>query len=86
MRLDCPRDRTPLVEREHEIPGFNVFADHCPKCEGVFLDRGELARLTGQKNINATITKHLGIDAGSTLVCPAARIREFTFSSGSDAV
>lgn len=71
MRLDCPRDRTPLVEREHEVPGFNVFADHCPKCEGVFLDRNELARLTGHKNINAQITEHLGIDVGSTLVCPA---------------
>lgn len=71
LRLDCPRDRTPLVEKEHEVPGFNVFADHCPKCEGVFLDRNELARLTGQKNINAQITKHLGIDVGSSVVCPA---------------
>ena len=70
MRLDCPRDRTPLVEREHEIPGRNVFADHCPKCEGVFLDRNELGRLTGQKHVNAQVTKHLGVDVGSTLVCP----------------
>lgn len=71
MRLDCPRDRTPLVETEHEIPGFNVWADHCPKCEGVYLDKNELARLTGQKNINRQVTKALGVDVGSRLVCPA---------------
>ena len=71
IRLDCPRDRTPLVEREHEVPGFNVFADHCAKCEGVFLDRNELGRITGQRHINAQVTKHLGIDVGSSLVCPA---------------
>lgn len=71
MRLDCPRDRTPLEEREHEIPGFNVWADHCPKCEGVFLDKNELLRLTGQKHINRQVTAALGVDVGSPLVCPA---------------
>lgn len=71
MRLDCPRDRTPLVEEEHEIPGRNVWADHCPKCEGTFLDKDELERLTGQKNINRQVTKALGVDVGSHLVCPA---------------
>ena len=71
MRLDCPRDRTPLVEREHEIPGRNVFADHCPKCEGVFLDANELKRLTGARNVNQLITEYLGVDVGSDLVCPS---------------
>jgi Zn-finger nucleic acid-binding protein len=71
MRLDCPRDRTPLVEQEHEIPGRNVWADHCPKCEGIFLDKDELAKLTGARNINQLITEYLGVDVGSELVCPA---------------
>ncbi len=71
MRLDCPRDRTPLVEREHEVPGLNVFADHCPTCAGVFLDAHELKRLTGQRNVNQLITEYLGVDAGSSIVCPA---------------
>lgn len=70
MKMECPRDRAPLVEREHEIPGFNVFADHCPQCEGIFLDKGELLRLTGKKNINDLITTYLGVDAGSRLLCP----------------
>ncbi|HUR69995.1 MAG TPA: zf-TFIIB domain-containing protein [Candidatus Thermoplasmatota archaeon] len=71
MALQCPRDRAALVEEEHEIPGFNVWADHCPKCAGVFLDKDELARLTGASNINRQVTKALGIDADSQLVCPA---------------
>lgn len=71
MRLDCPRDRTPLVEREQEIPGLNVFTDDCPKCEGLFLDENELKRLTGQRNVNQLITEYLGVDVGSQLVCPA---------------
>jgi Zn-finger nucleic acid-binding protein len=68
--LQCPRDNTPLEEREHEIPGFNVFADHCPKCEGIFLDEDELERLTGKRNVNQLITEYLGVDVGSDLVCP----------------
>lgn len=71
MRLDCPRDRTPLEEREHEVPGRNVHVDHCPSCEGMFLDAGELERLTGQSNIGTLLTKFTGIDVGSKLVCPA---------------
>lgn len=70
MKLACPRDRTPLEEREHEIPGLNVKADHCPKCEGVFLDEDELKRLTGKRNVNQLITEYLGVDVGSDLVCP----------------
>lgn len=71
MRLDCPRDRAPLEEREHEITGRNVHADHCPKCEGVFLDKDELKRLTGHGNINQLVTEYLGLDVGGQLVCPA---------------
>lgn len=70
MTLACPRDKTPLEEREHEIPGLNVHADHCPKCEGVFLDEDELKRLTGKRNVNQLITEYLGVDVGGDLVCP----------------
>lgn len=70
MKLQCPRDKSPLEAREHEIPGLNVTADHCPKCEGVFLDEDELKRLTGKRNVNQLITEYLGVDVGSDLVCP----------------
>lgn len=71
MRLDCPRDRTPLVEHEHAMGSHKVMADHCPKCEGVFLDENELKTLTGKRNVNQLITEYLGVDVGSELVCPA---------------
>lgn len=71
MRRDCPRCRVPLEEQEHEIPGFNVKADHCPKCAGVFLDENELKRLTGHRNVNQLVTEYLGVDAGSDLLCPS---------------
>ena len=71
MRRECPRDRTPLEEREHEIPGRNVHADHCPQCEGVYLDKDEIKRLTGHRNVNQLITEYLGVDVGSDLVCPS---------------
>jgi Zn-finger nucleic acid-binding protein len=71
MQLQCPRDRTPLVENEHTIGKGKVMADHCPKCEGIFLDENELKTLTGQRNVNQLITEYLGVDVGSTLICPA---------------
>lgn len=70
MRLDCPRCRVALERREHEIPGLNVHADHCPNCHGIYLDEGELKRLTGKRNVHQLITEYLGVDAGSDLVCP----------------
>lgn len=70
MKLECPRDRAPLVAKEHEVRGPNVVADHCPKCEGIFLDEDELAKLTGKRNVNQLITEYLGVDSGSQLVCP----------------
>lgn len=71
MRRDCPRDKTPLEAREHEIPGRNVEADHCPKCNGIYLDEDELKRLTGHRNVNQLITEYLGVDVGSDLICPS---------------
>lgn len=71
MDRECPRCHVTLEEREHEIPGFNVKADHCPECQGIFLDKNELKKLTGQRNINQLITEYLGVDVGSELLCPS---------------
>ena len=40
-RLPCPNCGTPLVE----IDRSEILIDACPKCRGVWLDRGELDRL-----------------------------------------
>lgn len=43
--LECPRDKTALVLREHvEQPHVNI--DQCPACRGVLLDPGELRDLS----------------------------------------
>ena len=37
----CPVDQTPLVMSERQ----GVEIDYCPKCRGVWLDRGELDKI-----------------------------------------
>lgn len=39
--MKCPIDQTELLTTERQ----GVEIDHCPKCRGVWLDRGELERL-----------------------------------------
>ncbi len=39
----CPSCAVPLYERELDR-GSGIFIDQCPKCSGLFLDRGELAQ------------------------------------------
>ncbi|BCM88255.1 hypothetical protein IAD21_00082 [Abditibacteriota bacterium] len=40
--MNCPIDNTPLAITERQ--GIEI--DYCPKCRGVWLDRGELDKLT----------------------------------------
>jgi uncharacterized protein len=48
--MNCPKDGTALREREREIGAGNtrelVIIDVCPTCGGIWLDRGELEKLT----------------------------------------
>jgi len=44
-RLRCPNCR---ADMRYELLG-SVEIDRCPECGGVFLDRGELAELTGEE-------------------------------------
>lgn len=39
--MQCPIDATPLVMTERS----GVEIDYCPKCRGVWLDRGELDKI-----------------------------------------
>jgi uncharacterized protein len=39
--MDCPIDSTQLVMSERQ----GVEIDYCPKCRGVWLDRGELDKI-----------------------------------------
>src|SRR5688572_4369235 len=45
--MDCPKCKTPLREREREITtGEVVVLDICPSCSGIWLDHGELDKLS----------------------------------------
>jgi len=67
----CPRDGTPLVENEVAVFGPDVKVDNCPKCAGVFLDKNELKRLTGDAELNRYLRDHVGYDVDSKLICPS---------------
>ncbi len=41
--MRCPR----CAEEMREVPKYNVNIDICPRCRGVFLDRGELEKILG---------------------------------------
>ncbi len=42
--MNCPRCQSPLTERERD--GLTI--DFCMSCRGVWLDRGELEKLTAR--------------------------------------
>lgn len=66
----CPRDHEPLARETVAVRGPDVIVDRCPKCEGVFLDKNELLRITGDARLNAHLRDDTGYDSDSTLVCP----------------
>lgn len=44
--MNCPKDQTAMRERERETAGEVVVMDVCPSCGGIWLDKGELEKLT----------------------------------------
>jgi Zn-finger nucleic acid-binding protein len=42
----CPKCETPMITRRRN----HVTIEQCPKCHGVFLDRGELEQLIGAES------------------------------------
>ena len=71
MKRDCPKCFSAL---RHEIIRkgiWKVEIDRCGSCSGLFLDKGELMTLTGNRPLHHLTTKHLGIDSDSELLCPS---------------
>jgi Zn-finger nucleic acid-binding protein len=71
MRRDCPRCFSELKSETIRKGIWNVEIDKCDSCLGVYLDKGELMTLTGNRPLHHLTTKHLGIDSGSELLCPS---------------
>ncbi|MDY6965863.1 MAG: zf-TFIIB domain-containing protein [Halobacteriota archaeon] len=69
-KLDCPICWVEMDRREVEVPGPNVLIDICPKCEGIWLDHGELNKLLRDRKLSDYLTKHIGTKSKSKLVCP----------------
>ena len=46
MNLSCPNCTTEMMLSNKN----GVEIDHCPRCRGVWLDRGELEKLTSMQN------------------------------------
>lgn len=69
-KRECPRDWTLLRKERRRAFGRSAEVDECPTCFGIFLDKGEIRTLTGRSSLNDLLTKHLGVDSDSQLVCP----------------
>jgi Zn-finger nucleic acid-binding protein len=67
---ECPRDWTPLQRERREAHLRSVEVDVCPTCQGLFLDKREILSLTGSGDLNKLLTRYLGLDSDSQLVCP----------------
>ena len=66
----CPRDHTRLVAEKVAVRGPDVTIDKCPSCGGVFLDKNELLRISGDFQLNKYLRDKVALDSDSQLVCP----------------
>ena len=71
MKRDCPRCFSELISENLSKGIWKVEIDKCHSCSGIYLDKGELMTLTGNRPLHHLTTKHLGIDSGSKLLCPS---------------
>ncbi|UCE73059.1 MAG: zf-TFIIB domain-containing protein [Methanomassiliicoccales archaeon] len=69
-KIDCPRCWVKMKQQEVEIFGPNITIDVCPKCQGTWLDYGELGKLLKDKKLTNYLTKEIGTQSKSELVCP----------------
>ena len=68
--IECPRCWVEARREEVEIFGPNIEIDVCPKCNGIWLDPGELGKLLKNKKLTDYLTKDIGTQSKSKLVCP----------------
>ncbi len=68
--IDCPKCQVRMNEMDAEVPGKKLMIDACPECHGIWLDRGELRQLIGDRKLADYLTKDIGTKTESPLVCP----------------
>ena len=67
---ECHRCWVPLEKQEVETFGPNLIIDVCPKCNGIWLDKGELNKVLKDRKLSNYLTKHIGTKSKSPMVCP----------------
>ncbi len=68
--IDCPRCNVQASRRVMEVFGPNILIDICPNCHGIWLDQGELKKIIKNKKLTDYLTKEIGTQSKSKLVCP----------------
>jgi Zn-finger nucleic acid-binding protein len=68
--VDCPKCQVRMREMDAQVPGRKVMLDACPECHGIWLDRGELRKIIGDRKLTDYLTKDIGTKTESPLVCP----------------
>mgnify|MGYP001224898031 FL=1 len=70
MKRDCPHCFERLEKRCFKKGLWSVDTDVCRSCNGLYLDKGELLKLTSNRPLHNITTKYLGVDSDSNLLCP----------------
>jgi Zn-finger nucleic acid-binding protein len=69
-KIECPRCSIEANRKEIDVLGPNIFIDVCPRCNGTWLDAGELGKLLKDKKLTDYLTKDIGTQSKSKLLCP----------------
>lgn len=67
---ECHVDWSPLKKEVRKPLRTSVEVDTCPKCQGIFLDKKEVAAMTGSHALHKLLTKYTGLNSNAQLVCP----------------
>ena len=70
MKRDCPHCFERLEKKSLNKGLWSVDTDVCRSCDGLYLDKGELLKLTSNRPLHNITTKYLGVDSDSKLLCP----------------
>ncbi len=69
-KYECHKCWVEMKKEEVETFGPNIIIDVCPKCNGIWLDKGELGKLLKDRNLSNYLTKHIGTKSRSPMICP----------------
>ncbi|MCK4901877.1 MAG: zf-TFIIB domain-containing protein [Thermoplasmatales archaeon] len=69
-KYECHRCWVEMNKKEIEVFGPNIIIDICPKCNGIWLDKGELNKILKDRQLSDYLTKHIGTKSRSPMVCP----------------